>query len=93
MKNVYLNIPVSLEVSDIRTVKERMSEEERICAISFPDYDVFAVAVILSKEGKVLGKKFFHGGKQKEQQRKQILRRLKESKESRTKNKKYTRNN
>ncbi len=87
-KNVYLNIPVSLEVSDIRTVKERMLEEDRICAISFPDYDVFAVAVILSKEGKVLGKKFFHGGKQKEQQRKQILRRLKESKESRTKNKK-----
>ncbi len=87
-KSVYLNIPVSLEVSDIRTVKERMLEEDRICAISFPDYDVFAVAVILSKEGQLLGKKFFHGGKQKEQQRKQILQKLKESKESRTKNQK-----
>ena len=84
-KSVYLNIPVSLEVSDIRTVKERMLEEERICAISFPDYDVVAVAIIFSKEGKVIGKKFFHGGKQKEQRRKQILRKLKESKESRTK--------
>ena len=84
-KDVYLNIPISLEVSDIRTIKERMSEEERICAVSFPDYDVLAVAVILSKEGTEVGKKFFHGGKQKEQQRQQILRRLKESKDSRTK--------
>ena len=92
-KSVYLNIPVSLEVSDIRTVKERMLEEDRICAISFPDYDVFAVAIILSKEGKVLGKKFFHGGKQKEQQRKQILQKLKESKESRTKQQENCREN
>ena len=92
-KSVYLNIPISLEVSDIRTVKERMAEEDRICAISFPDYDVFAIAVILSKEGKVLEKKFFHGGKQKEQQRKQILQKLKESKESRTKQQENCREN
>ena len=84
-KNAYLNIPVSVEVSDIRTVKERMKTEERFCAISFPDYDVLAVAVIFSKEGMVLEKKFFRGGKQKEHARKHLKQRLQKSKESRRK--------
>ena len=84
-KNAYLNIPVSLEVLDIRTVKERMKTEERFCAVAFPDYDVLAVAVIFSKEGTVLEKKFFRGGKQKEHCRKHIKQRLQKSKESRRK--------
>ena len=89
-KNAYLNIPVSVEVSDIRTVKERMKTEERFCAVAFPDYDVLAVAVIFSKEGMVLEKKFFRGGKQKEHARKHIKQRLQKSKESRAKQKEHS---
>lgn len=84
-KSAYLSVPFSLEVEDIRTVQERMKTEERICAISFPDYEVLAVAVVLSKEGEELGQRFFHGGKQKEFQRKQIINRLRKSKASRGK--------
>ena len=82
-KNTYLYVPVSFEVEDIRTVQERMQTEDRICAISFPDYDVLAVAVLFSKEGEELGQKFFRGGKQKEFQRKRILNRLLDSRQSR----------
>ena len=84
-KNAYLNIPLSLEVSDIRTIKERMKTEDRFCAVAFPDYDVLAVAVIFSKEGTVLEKRFFRGGKQKEHCRKHIKQRLQKSKKSRAK--------
>ena len=82
-KDAYLYVPVSLEVEDVRTVQERMQTEDRICAISFPDYDVLAVAVILSKDGEELDKKFFRGGKQKEFQRKQVVKRLLDSQNSR----------
>ena len=87
-KQVWMNIPLSFEVSDIRTVKERMEEEEKICAVSFPDYNVMAAAVVLSKTGEVLSKKLFRGGKQREHQRKRILEQIKQSEESRGLNKK-----
>ena len=82
-KEAYLSIPISFPVKDIRTVQERMQTESRICAVSFPDYDVLAVAVIFSKEGEELEKKFFRGGKQKEFQRRQLVNRLLESQKSR----------
>ena len=82
-KQAWLNVPVSFEVSDIRTVKERMEQEEKICALSFPDYDVMAAAVVLSKDGTMLSKKLFQGGKQRESQRKRLLEQIKQSEESR----------
>ena len=82
-KEAYLNVPVSVEVSDVRTVKERMKTEERICAVYFPDQDVMAVAVILNKEGAVLERKFFRGGKKKEHQKSLVFQKLEESKRSR----------
>lgn len=82
-KQAYLYVPISLEVEDIRTVQERMKTEDRICAVSFPDYEVLAVVVLFSKEGEELEKKFFRGGKQKEFQRKQMIHRLMESQNSR----------
>ena len=82
-KQAWLNVPVSFEVSDIRTVKERMEQGERICAVSFPDYHVMAAAVVLSKEGEVLSKQLFQGGKQRENQRRRILEQIKRSEESR----------
>lgn len=82
-KNVYLNVPIKRTVSDIRTVKERMQEETRICAVAFPDYDVMAVVVILSKDGQEQECKFFRGGKQKEYQKKRILEQIQKSIKSR----------
>lgn len=82
-KNVYLNVPIKQTVSDIRTVKERMQEETKICAVAFPDYDVMAVAVILSKDGQEQESKFFRGGKQKEYQKKRVLEQIQKSIKSR----------
>ena len=82
-KQAWLNVPISFEVPDIRTVKERMQQGERICAVSFPDYNVMAAAVVLSNEGEILSKQLFKGGKQKESQRKRILEQIKRSEESR----------
>ena len=87
-KNAWLEVPVSFEVEDIRTVMERLETEDRFCAVSFPDQDVLATAVIFSKDFIEQGKRFFHGGKQKEYRRQQILEQLQISKESRGKGQK-----
>ena len=82
-KQAWLNIPISFEVLDIRTVKERMEQGERVCAISFPDYNVMAAAIILSEDGEVVTKQLFKGGKQRESQRRRILEQIKKNEESR----------
>lgn len=82
-KTAWLEVPLSFEVEDVRTVKERMEEEEKICAVSFPDNDALAVAVVLDREGQELTHAFFRGGNQKEEQRRRILARIRTSEESR----------
>lgn len=82
-KTAWLDVPVVFDVDDVRTVKERMEWEENICAVSFPDNDALAVAVILDREGKELTHAFFRGGNQKEEQRRKILARIRTSEESR----------
>ncbi len=82
-KQAYLDVPLQFTVSDIRTVKERMKEEEYVCAVSFPDYDVAAVAVVMDKTGKEQTYRFFRGGNQRENQRQRIQEQLNKSRESR----------
>ena len=82
-KQAWLDVPISIEVSDIRTVKERMQEEKFFCAVSFPDNDALAVAVIMTREGKEVEHLFFRGGKAKEAKRKKILKQIQKSKCSR----------
>ena len=82
-KAAWLEVPLSFEVEDVRTIKERMQTEERICALAFPDNDTLAVAVILDREGNEQEHRFFRGGKEKEEQRRQILNRIRESEQSR----------
>lgn len=82
-KTAWLEVPLSFPVEDVRTIKERMQTEEQICAVAFPDNDALAVAVLLDREGNELEHRFFRGGKQKEEQRKQILSRIRESEQSR----------
>ena len=84
-KKAYLNVPLRFFVSDARTIKERMKTEQRICAVYFPDNDVLAVAVILSKEGTEEDHCFFRGGKQREYQRTKLLEQLRKSGKSRGK--------
>lgn len=79
----WLEVPMSFEVEDVRTVKERMNTEERICALAFPDNDALAVAVLLGKNGIEQDHRFFRGGKHKEEQRRRILNRIHASEESR----------
>lgn len=82
-KTAWLDVPVVSPVEDVRTVKERMSTEERICALSFPDNDALAVAVVLDRNGEEQEHRFFRGGKEKEEQRHRILKRIRISEESR----------
>lgn len=82
-KNAWLEVPLSFEVSDVRTVKERMQTEERICAVALPDNDTLAVAVILSRDGTEEKNCFFRGGKEKEHRRRKLMERLRLSEESR----------
>ena len=89
-KTPWLEVPLSFEVEDIRTVKERMQEEEQICAVAFPDDDILAVAVILSKDGKELEHRMFRGGNQKEHYRKELVELLEKSKKSRGQSDKKT---
>lgn len=89
-KAAWLEVPLSFEVEDVRTVKERMGTEERICALAFPDNDALAVAVILDREGNEWEHRFFRGGNKKEEQRRRILNRIRLSEESRGKTKEQT---
>lgn len=82
-KTAWLEVPLSFTVEDVRTVKERMQTEDQICAVAFPDNDALAVAVILDREGNELEHRFFRGGKQKEEQRRRILTRIRVSEQSR----------
>lgn len=82
-KTAWLEVPLSFEVEDVRTVKERMKTEECICAMAFPDNDTLAVAVLLDRNGKELEHKFFRGGKAKEEQRRKVLEKIRLSEKSR----------
>lgn len=84
-KQVVLHVPVELPVSDTRTVKERMETEWEICAMAFPDSDVLAMAVFLDRQGVKIAEKSFRGGDVREKQRREVLKRLKKSQESRGK--------
>ena len=82
-KTAWLDVPLSFPVEDVRTVKERMKTEERICALAFPDNDTLAVAAILDRNGTELEYRFFRGGKTKEEQRRRVIQKIRFSEESR----------
>lgn len=77
-----LHVPVQEPVDDVRTVKERMQTEERICAMSFPGGDCFAVLAVLDREGHLLETKFIRGGKRLAEEKGRLIGRLKRNRES-----------
>lgn len=82
-KIAYLYIPIELEVKDIRTVKERMKQENYICAVAFPDSDSLAVCAIMDRTGILTEVRFIHGGAIRDAQRQKVLKRLEKSRKSR----------
>lgn len=80
----FLHVPITTEVFDIRTVKERMEGETKICALYVPNQDVIAVCVILNMRGDVLESKYFRGGAQLKEKRKALLKRIEKSQKSRS---------
>ncbi|MGN0505870.1 MAG: zinc ribbon domain-containing protein, partial [Lachnospiraceae bacterium] len=76
-RRAMLHIPVREPVQDVRTVKERMQTEERICAMSFPGGDCFAVLAVLGKDGTLQETKFIRGGDKLLHERQKLVSRMK----------------
>lgn len=49
---VMFHIPLKQEIKDVRPVKERMQDQNlKVCAISFSNYDNFAICTLLDSKG------------------------------------------
>ena len=77
-----LHVPVKEEVEDVRTVKERLGGEEKLCAAYFPNSDTMAVLVVLNAEGTLLKTKFINGGRELAHRKKVCLKRIEENRKS-----------
>lgn len=84
-KDVVLHVPVIEEVQDIRTVKERIEQECKICAVSFPNQDCMAVCVILKNDTTLQSRLFIKGGKELKEKKRHWIEKLKKSRKSRGK--------
>lgn len=77
-----LHVPVKEEVEDVRAVKERLDEKEKLCAVYFPNSDTMAAMVVLDAEGKLLASKFIHGGKELAHRKQVLLDRIEKNRKS-----------
>lgn len=77
-----LHVPVKEEVEDVRTVKERLGGEEKLCAAYFPNSDTMAVLVVLNAKGELLKTKFINGGRELAHRKKVYLKRIEENRKS-----------
>lgn len=78
---IMLHVPVVSPALDVRTLKERITEQENICAVAFPNKDNFAVLVVMDNTGKCLHSKFIKGEKELSHKRNYWLNTLKKNKE------------
>lgn len=62
-KYIMLHVPVKEFGGDSRTVSERISANQNICAIQFTNSDAFAVGTVLNAAGEELAVKFWGGGR------------------------------
>lgn len=61
-KNVFLHVPVSNDVPDGRTLKERCNSELKICGVRFTDRDALAACCILNPDRQMEAVRFINGG-------------------------------
>lgn len=60
---IMFHVPVKQVVEDVTPVKERMQNEQlRVCAISFSNYNNFAICVVLDGKGNSIKSNFIKGG-------------------------------
>lgn len=81
-KRVMLHVPVKQPVEDVRTVKERFSEAERICSAAFPGNDCMAVLTVLNKAGECEESQFIRGGDELLHKKKKLLNRIRKNRAS-----------
>ena len=64
-KLAYLHIPVKMETSDGRTLRERLEQDgrsPRICGVRFTNTDVFAMCCVLDESGEIVATHACRGG-------------------------------
>lgn len=72
-RSVSLHVPVVHEVGDARSVRERVKDGERFCAVSFTASDVLAVCALFGSDGHAMDSHFVRGGKEYAYRRKRLL--------------------
>lgn len=91
-KYTMLHVPVKEFAADTTTVKKRIQEGRKICAIQFTNGDAFAVGTVCDRAGQETDVKFWGGGKEYTHHCSQIERKIEKSRESQGEEKKSDEN-
>lgn len=82
-KFAMLHVPVKKVVEDVTPVKQRMNKENvKVLALSFSNYDNFAICVVLDKAGNFVSSKFIGGGKEYKDRTSKILAKIKKDRQT-----------
>lgn len=81
-----LHIPWKICVKDGRTVRERMADAEKICAVTFTNQDALAVCCIVNQKGEKEHALFIRGGAAYAHRCRQITDKIRKSEASGSKN-------
>lgn len=81
-KYLMLHVPVKEFTADTATVKQRIREGRKICAIQFTNGDVFAVGTVCDGMGKETDVKFWGGGKEYTHRCNQIRKKIEKARKS-----------
>lgn len=76
-KTVLLHLPVVVPVEDVRTVKKRYLDKEKVCAVAFPNNKNMAVCAAMDNDGSFEHAYFIKGGSEFKHRRKYYLGRSK----------------
>lgn len=71
-----LHVPVREIVEDVRPVRDRLTNCDKICAVYFPSSDTMAVMVVLSTDGTFLESRFIYGGDELKHRKNLLLKRI-----------------
>ncbi len=77
-----LHVPVKEEVEDARSAKERLANNEKICAVYFPNSDTLATMVLLEADSTFIKSKFIGGGKELSHRKQILLDRIEKNRQS-----------
>lgn len=81
-KYLMLHVPVKEFTADTATVKQRIQEGRRICAIQFTNGDAFAVGTVCDGSGQETDVKFWNGGKEYTHRCSQIEKKIRKARKS-----------